>query len=45
MYEDIPSLSQIEDILKTLIGTPQMPLTPFSARKIHGKKLYEYARE
>ena len=45
VYEELPSLSQIEDILHTLIGTPQLPLTPFSAKKVDGKKLYEYARE
>lgn len=45
MYEDVPTLSQIEDILNTLIGTPNLPLTPFSAKKVDGKKLYEYARE
>ncbi len=45
IYEEIPPLSQIEDILATLIGTPQLPLTPFSAKKVDGKKLYEYARE
>lgn len=44
-YEDVPSLSQITEILDTCIGTPQLPLTPFSARKVDGKKLYEYARE
>lgn len=44
-YEDIPPLSQIQEILDTLIGTPSLPLTPFSAKKVDGKKLYEYARE
>lgn len=44
-YEEIPPLSQIEDVLDSLIGTPQLPLTPFSAKKVEGKKLYEYARE
>ena len=44
-YEDIPSSSQIEEVLNTLIGTPSLPLTPFSAKKVNGKKLYEYARE
>jgi tRNA pseudouridine55 synthase len=41
----MPPLSQIEEILWSLIGTPQLPLTPFSAKKFEGKKLYEYARE
>jgi tRNA pseudouridine55 synthase len=45
VYEDIPDLIQIEEILHTLIGTPYLPLTPFSAKKVDGKKLYEYARE
>ena len=45
MYEDIPPLSQIEEILDACIGTPSLPLTPFSAKKVDGKKLYEYARE
>lgn len=44
-YEDIPPLSQIQEILDTLIGNPNLPLTPFSAKKVDGKKLYEYARE
>lgn len=44
-YEDIPPLSQIQEILNSLIGTPNLPLTPFSAKKFDGKKLYEYARE
>ena len=44
-YEDVPTLSQIEEILDTCIGTPELPLTPFSAKKLDGKKLYEYARE
>lgn len=44
-YEDIPPLSQIQDIFDSLIGTPSLPLTPFSAKKVDGKKLYEYARE
>ena len=44
-YEDIPPLSQIEEVLNSLVGSPSLPLTPFSAKKIDGKKLYEYARE
>jgi tRNA pseudouridine55 synthase len=27
------------------LGVSQRPLTPFSAKKVKGKKLYEYARE
>lgn len=45
VYEDIPPQSQIEKIFSSLIGTPLLPLTPFSAKKVDGKKLYEYARE
>ena len=45
IYEQIPSLEEMQDILNTLIGTPNLPLTPFSAKKYEGKKLYEYARE
>lgn len=45
IYEEIPTLNQIEDILSSLIWTPNLPLTPFSAKKVDGKKLYEYARE
>lgn len=45
VYEDIPPQSQIEEIFSSLIGTPLLPLTPFSAKKVDGKKLYEYARE
>ena len=39
-----PTLPQIEEKLQSIIGTPNLPLTPFSARKARGKKLYEYAR-
>ena len=45
IYNNIPTLGQIKEILDTLIGTPQLPLTPFSAKRYKGKKLYEYARE
>ena len=31
--------------MNTIIGTPLLPLTPFSAKKWKGKKLYEYARK
>ncbi len=40
-----PSLTLIEEKLKTIIWTHLLPLTPFSAKKRKGKKLYEYARE
>ena len=35
---------EIESTLDTIIGTHDLPLTPFSAKKVDGKKLYEYAR-
>jgi tRNA pseudouridine55 synthase len=41
---EIP-LADIEQRLQSIIGTTDLPLTPFSARKVHGKKLYEYARD
>lgn len=37
--------STISSLLSSLIGTHKLPLTPFSAKKVNGKKLYEYARE
>jgi tRNA pseudouridine55 synthase len=40
-----PSLSDIQETLDTIVGTYMLPLTPFSAKKVDGKKLYEYARE
>jgi tRNA pseudouridine55 synthase len=39
-----PSRQQIETTLQSIVGTHLLPLTPFSAKKIEGKKLYEYAR-
>ena len=39
-----PSLDAITSSLDTLIGTHDLPLTPFSAKKVDGKKLYDYAR-
>ena len=44
LYDTI-SLEKITTLLDTIIGTHDLPLTPFSAKKINGKKLYEYARE
>ena len=44
VYDTI-SLDTITTLLDSIIGTHDLPLTPFSAKKIHGKKLYEYARE
>lgn len=42
---EIPTHEQIVDVLKSLVGTHPFPLTPFSAKKWKGKKLYTYARE
>lgn len=39
-----PSLDQIHKKLATLIPSVTLPLTPFSAKKKNGKKLYELAR-
>ncbi len=40
-----PSQQEIEKHLTSIIWTHILPLTPFSAKKRKGKKLYEYARE
>lgn len=40
-----PTVEEIKSHLDSKIGIHPMPLTPFSAKKIKGKKLYEYARE
>ena len=39
-----PYIEQIESKLNSIIGTYDLPLTPFSAKKVNGRKLYEYAR-
>lgn len=39
-----PTIEQLEQKLKTLIPSRILPLTPFSAKKKDGKKLYELAR-
>jgi tRNA U55 pseudouridine synthase TruB len=39
-----PSLEQIKSKLNILIPATTLPLTPFSAKKKDGKKLYELAR-
>ena len=39
-----PRIEQITPLLDSIIGEHRLPLTPFSARKVRGKKLYEYAR-
>lgn len=41
----IPTQDTIASHLDSIIGTHDLPLTPFSAKKVDGKKLYEYARE
>lgn len=43
-WQSFPSQEQIYQSLSSLIWTHDIPLTPFSAKKIQGKKLYEYAR-
>ena len=40
-----PTLEKIKKKLNKLVPKSLLPLTPFSAKKIDGKKLYEYARE
>lgn len=39
-----PDQATIDNLLQSIIGTHLLPLTPFSAKKRKGKKLYEYAR-
>lgn len=39
-----PSLAALQAVLDSGVWTHLFPLTPFSAKKIQGKKLYEYAR-
>jgi tRNA pseudouridine55 synthase len=41
----IPTQATITSHLDSIIWTHDLPLTPFSAKKVDGKKLYEYARE
>ena len=40
-----PSKQQIQEKFESILGYHPIPLTPFSAKKWKGKKLYEYARE
>lgn len=42
---EIPTTQQILEVLKQFVTKEEFLLTPFSAKKIDGKKLYEYARE
>ncbi len=39
-----PSPDLLTQKLHALLGEHYLPLTPFSAKKVRGKKLYEYAR-
>lgn len=41
----IPKQDDIEQALQNIVWRNDLPLTPFSAKKWKGKKLYEYARE
>ena len=43
-YHTVPTLQEIDHALTSIHGTPSLPLTPFSARRYQGKKLYEHAR-
>ncbi|USN57362.1 MAG: hypothetical protein H6766_02710 [Candidatus Peribacteria bacterium] len=45
MFVPAPNEQAIDEFLQSLHGTHDLPLTPFSAKKVDGKKLYEYARE
>ncbi len=40
-----PNLKQIEEKLKSITWKYNLPLPPFSAKKIKGKKLYDLARQ
>lgn len=44
MTPEIPTQEIIDTALQAFVGTHPQPLTPFSAKKLKGKKLYEYAR-
>lgn len=44
LFVPAPSEEDIESWLESIIPSAMLPLTPFSAKKIDGKKLYEYAR-
>ncbi len=44
IFIDAPSQLQIEKKLSLLIPEKELPLTPFSAKKIDGKKMYDLAR-
>ena len=43
--QSIPTKAKIKKILESFVAREEFTLTPFSAKKIEGKKLYEYARE
>lgn len=40
-----PSVAEFHEKLSSILWTHNLPLTPFSAKKVDGKKLYAYARE
>lgn len=42
---EFPGIEEITWHLDSILWVHPLPLTPFSAKKIKGKKLYEYARE
>ncbi len=44
-FDSIPSMQDLESVLERKLWISQWPLTPFSAKKVKWKKLYEYARE
>lgn len=44
-WQQIPTEAEIKTVLKWFMSREDFLLTPFSAKKIEGKKLYEYARE
>lgn len=45
LWHPAPSQHMLATTLQRLIPQAELPLTPFSAKKHQGKKLYEYARE
>lgn len=40
----IPTKETLLEVLKTFIGPQEQEVPAYSAKKVHGKKLYEYAR-
>jgi tRNA pseudouridine55 synthase len=41
---DVPTEEEIQQVLKSFVLREEFLLTAFSAKKVDGKKLYEYAR-